>query len=224
VTALTEVVDVAMGGYYSCVRAKNGKTSVGLYCFGANNMGQLGTGAVTNEPALVPKLILDGQQVTTVVASWSRTCATFATGTASCWGDCSTYACSGSYGNGFMGSPTANSMSGVTGGLGVVTAPNALTCAWSAAGDTYCMGLNSLPALGIGPLAANASPEGKGATHILPDKNGLNQGVTAMATNGLVTCAVLKDGTLACWGKGNNTGSLGNGSDFSAVPAKVVLP
>ena len=86
-------------------------------------------------------------------------------------------------------------------------------CAVTVGGAAFCWGGN-----GAGELGNNKV----GSTYLLPlPVSGLSSGVTAIAAGQHLTCAVVTDGAVKCWGA-NDQGQLGNATTTdSAIPVAV---
>ncbi len=106
----------------------------------------------------------------------------------------------------------------LTGIVKVATSPNHFSCALNTAGGVHCWGSNSQGQLGNG---SQSEAGGK------VDVPGLSSGVADIAVGGLHACAVLKTGSVKCWGL-NASSQLGDGSTaanrtshFLATPTPV---
>jgi alpha-tubulin suppressor-like RCC1 family protein len=218
VTALTEVVDVAVGQAHTCARAKNGKGSIGAYCWGAEGM--VGKTSLTGSPQLVPFLSFSSTaEPISLMASYNRTCIILGGGEQPrCWGNCSSDAC-GFESTNLPTSPWMKmaSLSFEPAGI-VMTGTH--TCAWKSDKGAFCMGENSAYQLGTSENVTAST-----LVQALPTAATGNLSPKMLAIVGSTTCAIFDSFTspMACWGT-SNSGNFGDGTGFSAVPTKAVLP
>jgi alpha-tubulin suppressor-like RCC1 family protein len=88
-------------------------------------------------------------------------------------------------------------------------------CAWLKDGSAWCWGSNSYGQLG---------PTGFNSDHPIPVKVQGVADVVGMALGGLHTCALIRDGSVWCWGD-DTTGQLGrktiDASDQGRIPSPV---
>jgi alpha-tubulin suppressor-like RCC1 family protein len=195
------VVAVAAGLAHSCA-LKNG----GVWCWGANNNGQLGNGNTTNS-SLPIQTIADASGVTALVIGSEHSCVV-KDGGVQCWGANS----NGQLGNG----ATANSsipVQTIPAGSGVVAlaAGQSHTCALIS-GGVQCWGLNERGQLGNGETIQSTRPV---------QAIGQNSGVSAIAVGTSHSCAVIYTGVV-CWGA-NDSGQLGDGAFVqSAFPVQAI--
>ena len=210
---------VSSGGFHTCARFPNGT----LQCWGRNNAGQLGP-AVTGDRSLTPVQVT-GVTATAVSAGGFHTCALPGDGTVLCWGANDL----GQLGNGTV-SPTADTSNPTPVTVSGITADNPAvalsaggwyTCALLQNGTIRCWGDNTYGQLGNGAILVSPSP----SSPVTPTP-------TPVAVNGITTavaieagvfhmCALLRDGTMQCWG-GGEEGRLGNGSTAnSSTPTTV---
>ena len=89
-----------------------------------------------------------------------------------------------------------------------IAAGRAHTCALMQDGSLRCWGTNEVGQLGLGHTRAIGDNEVPSAENAAVP---LGAPVTAVAAGGDVTCAIMQDGTLRCWGQ-NNYGQLGLGN------------
>ncbi len=80
VPGLVGVKEIALGTAHTCARLRDGA----VWCFGANELGELGDGTFVDraKPAPVPGL----KPARAVAAGYAGSCAVFEDGTARCWG------------------------------------------------------------------------------------------------------------------------------------------
>lgn len=176
--------------------------------WGSNGFGELGDGSFvdTNVPEAVSNL---SSGVMEIVAGQDHTCARLEDGSLRCWG---------SNGFGQLGDGSENSSNLPVAVSGVddaesIAAGTHHSCASTASGEVWCWGYNSFGQVGSGValLAEAAAPVQ------VPEL----QGARRVVAGGAVTCAVLDDASVRCWGIGN-LGQLGNGLTMdSAVPVEV---
>lgn len=84
-TAYVRVDEIAwtmlsVGNSFTCGLGADGI----VYCWGANDVGQLGNGSTT--PTIAPTPIASTERFTSIATQWTRTCATTVSGEAHCWG------------------------------------------------------------------------------------------------------------------------------------------
>lgn len=196
-----------------------GLTSDGAaYCWGANFVGQLGSGSTTSSS--MPVAVSTGLRFIALAAAGDmlsggilgvrrggHTCGLTSTGAAYCWGS-----------NGWNqlgdGSSTDSSVPvAVAGGLrftALVTG-NFHTCGLTSAGAAYCWGGSW-----AGQLGGSTPVSG---TTVVPVSGGLT--FSALTAGNAHTCGLIASGAAYCWGN-NPDGRLGDGSTTSsATPVTV---
>ncbi len=213
---------ITTGFSYACALLNDGT----IRCWGHNDAGQLGNGTTT--VSSVPVKVSGITKAVALAGGSSHTCAVLSDGTIQCWG----YNHSGQLGNinelmreghsveaqvlaGNNGpercSPVPVTVSGISTAIASTTGFN-YACALLSGGTIQCWGEGKLGQLGDGN--ANWNP--------VPVKvTGITNAVAVSAGNGNYTCAVLKGGSVQCWGQ-NKYGELGNGTIIdSSVPVTV---
>ena len=206
---------VALGNWHSCGLTSSGKA----YCWGANNVGQLGNNTITATSQATAVTMPSGVSFTQIAGGDTNTCAVGSDAKAYCWGNNST----GRLGDGTLTNrttPTAVSMPvGVT--VTQIATGDIHGCALGSDGRVYCWGSNDSGRLGI----ANTT-----AYSLSPVAVTLPSGVTSFSklSSGAArhTCALANTGDWYCWGS-NTSGSLGNGTTTSTtdgVPVKLIVP
>jgi alpha-tubulin suppressor-like RCC1 family protein len=196
------IVALSAGDSASCVLRQDG----GVTCWGRNDDGQLGDGTITPRSAGVR---VSGLTDAIALAAGDRhACAVRAAGSVVCWGADDT----GQLGDGGGGDQrTPIAVPGVAGATAVV-AGSGFSCALLADRSVVCWGDDSDGEIGDGtPGAAPRAP-----TPVL----GLAS-VRSLAAQWQHACAVLTDGSVACWGS-NASGQLGDGTQVDrAQPVAV---
>ena len=197
---------VSAGGLHSCAIDNEG----GLWCWGSNDVGQLGDGTLISRAA--PAKIGGLGQVIAVAAGRVSTCALSQSGSVQCWG-----------GNGFGelgdGTFTAHSVPApvinFSAGALTISAGEGHYCSLLASGAVRCWGYNAFGQLGDGSTFFR--PEGTDT-----QLQGLRP--VRLAAGGDHTCALLDDSGVTCWGN-NEDGQLGDGTvDQRLTPAQLDGP
>ena len=187
---------IAASLYHTCAVVSNGTAA----CWGYGHYGALGTGNNTDSdtPVAVTGGALANKTITQIDTGWFHTCALISDGTVACWG---------SNNNGQLGTGNnidSNTPVAVTGGalagktVTQIAAETDHACVLISDGTVACWGLNSNGQLGTGdynntniPVAITGGAlAGKTVNQITAGHNR--------------TCAVVSDGTVACWGGGDS--------------------
>ena len=203
--APTGAGSIAAGGAHACALA-TGQT---VKCWGLDNAGQLGNGASGNGLiAKKPVSVVGLKGVSAVAAGDDHSCALLKVlGNVECWGLNN----AGQLGNGTRKNSSKPVFVQAVGGGGAIRGVIAIaaagnhTCALrsAAAGVVVCWGQNNAGVLGNGSATRLQA--------LIPESvNGLTR-VTAISTSANDTCALLKGGSLKCWGF-NEYGELGPGT------------
>jgi alpha-tubulin suppressor-like RCC1 family protein len=204
------VVQVAAGQGYACARRDDDS----LWCWGltAGAAGQLGNGADTGSATPVQVTAL-GNEVIDVAAGAAATCARTRDLSLWCWGDNS----EGAVGVGAVGGIRAPEQVTGFGAAVEVCTGGGHTCARTPAGVISCWGRNVDGETGA--TAASAEPVAaptvvRGSSEATP--------AVGLACGAHHTCALLRGGSVWCWGR-NDVGQLGLGASTPAadVPAPV---
>ena len=224
------VTQVSAGDRHSCALA-DGQA----FCWGANNVGQLGTGSTgADQPAPVAVIGLTGKTVTRISAGADTTCA-IADTDLYCWGS----DVHGKVGNGTSGdsaSPTLVAADGATQtgaafnaapvtdvSVGAQTVCAVVTIA--GAGRVYCWGNNDDLQLGTTSVLPGSEADrpvqvAYGLAAVLYGKSVTD---VAVGTGYDTHVCVVASGDGYCWGFANN-GALGAGPQASNQPTPQLVP
>jgi alpha-tubulin suppressor-like RCC1 family protein len=214
VSARLRFVAVSAGQDFSC-----GITTVRTaYCWGVNNVGQLGDGTTTDRNTPVAVSMPPGVVFDSVSAGQDHACALSSTGTVYCWG-------ANDFGQLGTGTTTPQPTPTLISATGLrftsVSAGAQFTCALATTNFANCWGLNGSGQLGNFNNAGLQTPN--------PDPS-LNQvvggpfkAISAMQGHscGILSGASGQNGTVACWGL-NDFGQLGRGGGNSPTFDPVV--
>lgn len=197
VVGLSDVVTVGVGTTHSCAL----KSDHSVWCWGANDYGQIGVigGGAYPSPTAVTGL----SGVAALSAGRTHNCVLKTDGTVACWGR-------NDYGQLGDGTTTDSSTPVAVSGLSGVVAVNAgwdRTCAITGGGGVSCWGDNSSGQLGNGSKTNSPTP-----TPTPVAVSGLTGAVAVSGGGNYHTCALKSDNSVVCWGD-NLYGQLGNGAN-----------
>jgi len=186
---------VVAGGLHSCLVSGDGRT----FCWGANDHGQLGTGA--NVRATTPSLVGGDARFTSLAAGLSHSCAISRDGAAWCWGEND----AGQLGDRSNSARSAPVRVADGHAFRVITAGGAHSCGIDQYGAAWCWGSNAR-----GQLGDSSSHD----TNV-PAVVGGARRFTAISAGWNFTCALDGDGHAFCWGD-DSGGQLGDSTTSSA--------
>ena len=152
--SLTDIVQVVAASRFGCARQRSGQ----VYCWGANTLGQLGTGSANEAPNPSPALTVVSDAIH-IWVGYEHACSVRASGEVACWGA----AGNGQVGTGAVAGdasiPRPSAVVGVTRALAVSTGGDH-SCATTSSGAVFCWGSNSFGQIGNGTteLAYTAVP------------------------------------------------------------------
>jgi serine/threonine protein kinase/alpha-tubulin suppressor-like RCC1 family protein len=192
IRATDDVPVIAAGGRHSC-----SVVSVRVYCWGANDNGQLGDGDMESRDA--PEPVAGEIEFSQVTTGSAHSCGVSRGGEAYCWG---------ANASGQLGDATTTSRNSPVrvagnGTFRVLRAGKSHTCGVSTAGEVLCWGANAEGQLGDGSATTRSSP----VTLSLAAPRRF----ASLSAGGAHTCAIATDGVAMCWGD-NKNGQLGNGT------------
>ncbi|HEY8087605.1 MAG TPA: hypothetical protein VIF09_07170 [Polyangiaceae bacterium] len=192
------VTEVTAGRFHTCARFQSGYAM----CWGRDeDYGELGNGSNSSTSIPTPAM---GSGIAKLVAGAHDTCALLANGAA----------CAGKGGAGELlddvgdaDSPVPVAETALPAAPVAIASGEAFTCAVVQGGDVYCAGNGAYGVLGNGTTGISVAPvqvslQGKKAT--------------AIAAFNDHACAVLVDGSVACWGD-DTSGQLGDGKSGTGV-------
>ena len=199
VSAAVSFSGVTTGRAHTCGISVPSPDSTYVYCWGANDRGQLGDSS--NMQRSVPVSVAPRIGFSSVTAGKDHTCAiATATGLAYCWGD-NTYGQLGDSSTSARNSPVP-----VAGGHTFIeiSAGGNHTCGVTPALTAYCWGQNA-----DGELGDSSTTQ-----RIVPVLVAGGLGLVRIAVGSEFSCALASDATEYCWGR-NLEGQLGIGSLMS---------
>ena len=209
-TPLTDIVEVGGGYDFTCARDAGG----GVWCWGSNGSGALGDGTTTSRSTAAPVLEgaapLTGAQGLEVGASMA--CARKADDAVWCWGAND----DGQFGDGTKVDHPSPVMLATTASLAL---GNWHTCYLEADGTIACFGWNGHARLGIGTGAGYSDGDHTAREKVLSARGGAPFTGAKQVVAGGVTCALMQDTGVSCWGD-NHYGQSGTGQG-ETVPTKV---
>ena len=223
---LDNVTNVSVGGAHTCAIADQT-----VYCWGNSTYGETGLGAFssrTNYATTVTSNSTPFTGASEISAGFRHTCAIKA-GNVWCWG----LDLQGQLGDGSLRvnkvypvqviKQDNTALSNVT----QISSGNFHTCAMTSTGEMWCWGFNQFGQLGDGttldgtPNSSSMPPGRSRAVRVLRSAGVALTGVTAIATGGNSSCAVIS-GAAWCWVY-NDKGQLGNGTTTNRLyPVQVI--
>lgn len=203
---MQEWLQISSGGDHACAIDPAGA----LWCWGANETGQLGNGGTESSPTPVAVTGIS-EAVVEVTTGWKHTCAITTSGQAWCWGNNDL----GQLGNNDS-EPTANPVMVMNlADAKAIAAGDAHTCALRTDGTAWCWGLNADGQLGDG--------SGNFLDFIVPHQVAGVTGASSICSSFVHSCVTSSSGVY-CWGE-NLSKQLGpNGGDADSLDTPVEVP
>ncbi len=193
-------MSVGAGYDHTCVILDNGTVS----CWGNDNYGQIGDGGLVASkylPVLTSSLGVNRTAVA-ISSGGTHTCVILDNGAVSCWGG-NGYGQLGNGGTTDKATPTLTSSLGINRTAVAISSGISHTCAILDNGSLSCWGYGYAGQLGNGGNSNQNTPQSVNL--------GLGRTAVSVSTKSSMTCAVLDDASLVCWGS-NGAGQLGIGS------------
>ena len=184
------VVVTSTGGGHACALSADGRA----FCWGRNEMGQLGDGTLNNRTTPTP--VAGGHTFIAIDADVFHTCAITELGEAYCWG-------LNQFGEVGDGTQTRRSTPvAVLGGhtFASISVGGQNTCAITPANKAYCWGAGFFGANGTGSQSNALSPQPVAGNHLF----------ASVSAGSQYACGLTTDGQGFCWGNAGS-GKLGNG-------------
>lgn len=197
----SKFVEIHAGLVHTCGMLDDGAT----FCWGGNELGQLGDGSRSIRTSPVP--VLGGLRFTGLGLGGGHTCGVTSAGAAFCWG----LNDNGQLGDGSLTDRATPGpvMGGVS--LATISGGGAYSCGLTSGGEAHCWGWNLFGQLGDGSTTDRPTPAAAGAGFTF----------TSIATKAFHSCGLTAAGEVYCWGE-NQDAQLGNGGlDRSSTPVKV---
>ena len=211
--AKTAVQMLGKGGYHNCALT----ATKAVMCWGYQFAGQLGDGVgggggTPRRPTAQAVRGFDGstpdKSAAFVATGEYTTCAIKLTGALFCWGD-NRFGKSGTGGGEFANLPApVPGFDGTTPerSASMVSIGNWMGCAVSEIGAVWCWGSNSNYQSGDG---TNTSPRSTPVLSKSIDGTSAERTAIAVSAGNATACAVMKNGSVKCWGNAAN-GAFGN--------------
>jgi alpha-tubulin suppressor-like RCC1 family protein len=200
--ALDDVVDIAAGGFHTCALTGAGA----VYCWGSNNYGQVGTPSTPGATYEVAP-ILSQSGFRAIAGGRLHTCGIRSNGRVKCWGSDA----NGQLGNGGVSGGDVSGFSDVVALAAGATGHH--SCGINGAGAARCWGLNDAGQLGNGNTT-----DSEVAVLVA---GGWLWDLVSIAVGEGHTCAVMRGGSVKCWGQGTY-GQLGDGLWTSSTGIRTV--
>jgi alpha-tubulin suppressor-like RCC1 family protein len=202
-----------------------------VYCWGANDLGQLGNNSTTNSGLPVAVLNSSGSaplgDIVSIAGAGLAACAVNSSGNVWCWG----FNSEGQLGNGTSSITAVNSLpvqvldtagTGPLSGIVKVVSESNTFCGLTSTGGVYCWGANSFGGLGAG-TAGGEAPVGLPVAVLNPAGTAPLGNIATLTGGEYGACAVALTGDVFCWGD-NTYGELGINTTggFSDLPVQVL--
>jgi alpha-tubulin suppressor-like RCC1 family protein len=230
------VKDLALGAEHTCLLADTGA----VYCFGANDAGQLGVGEAQNRTgsfgstpgtmgaALAPAKLGTGFVAKTLAAGYRHTCAVADDGRIKCWGDngAGQLGLGDTKSRGSAPEDVGDALPAVDLGHGQVVTDLACgsrhCCVRTLQNTMKCWGDNADGQLGLGDVAPRGATAESMGDNLPFVPTPPHEVVSSIRLNRERTCARTESG-LRCWGR-NRAGELGYGDQQARGSTQSTVP
>lgn len=213
------VKSITAGETHTCIVASDDNA----YCWGANDMGQLGDG--TNNNSSVPVAVnrsgvLSGLSIKKIASGVSsyHTCVIASNDKVYCWGKNNAASNLGDGSTTNKNSPVAVNSSGSLNGLAIknIGTGSAHSCAIASDDKVYCWGHNAMGQIGDNTTTNRLAPTPVYTSGVLGGKQ-----LISVSLSYRHTCAVSSDSKQYCWGM-NSNGQLGDTTTINKpMPVEV---
>lgn len=209
VAGIDDAIAVSAGLTHTCVLHSDSTVS----CWGDNSYGQLGNGETgdgredNSADSVVPVQVKNITDAISIAAGPGYTCALHRDQTASCWGSNR----AGRLGNGLIGEQGSSSVPRKVEGVNDAVSLSvgfAYACVIHEGGNVSCWGRNWSGQLGNGIHSSDEQDDTVNSAVPVPVKN-LSEAIE-ISTGQSHACALLRNGTISCWGN-NENGQIGSG-------------
>ncbi len=212
VPSIDNAIAVSAGSRHTCVLHSDSTVS----CWGDNRSGELGNGEQgadwedDSADSVVPVQVKNITDAVSIGTGAGYSCVLHRNKTVSCWG----YNGSGELGNGQVGEETNSAVpqqvEGVTDAISL-SVGFATACVIHESGNVSCWGDNRSGQLGNGFHSNDEQDDSVNSGVPVSVKN-LSDAIE-ISTGYFHACALLKVGTISCWGN-NEGGQIGNGRNY----------
>jgi alpha-tubulin suppressor-like RCC1 family protein len=191
VSGLAGATAIATSSTHTCALHSDGT----VLCWGDDTYGELGNRNLSSIPVTSPVTVAGLSGASAITVGDNHSCAVLSDGNVTCWGRNN----AGQVGRGATAPVAVTGLSGASS----ITAGGDHTCVLLSGGTIECWGgTGGDGVLGNGAAAGSLSP--------VAVSNLTGVAALGMGSGAFHACAVLSDGTTACWGN-NTAGQLGNG-------------
>lgn len=228
---IAQPIDMSATGYpnsFQMVSAGDGACALhdnnAIYCWGKHNTFVGGSAAQPTPYPVDMSDVPEANEFKYVASGAIMSCGIHLSGQAFCWGN-NTGAGLGTGNTGsssYKASEVDMSLTGDANNFQMIAPSGFGTCAIHANGKMYCWGYNSDGSVGLGVASGTiTTPEPVEMSHLGKANNWKYVAASQRGYPGSTICGIHNDGTLYCWGSGDQN-RLGNGSTSDVALATAV--